>query len=229
MLKALAIGNKVDIRSMKTVSDETRKSIYLSQVIDIVNSTQLIITMPSQGTKIVPLDLEQRYECTYYTAKGLFQGEFVVKERYKEGNLPVILLEIRTPLKKVQRREYYRYDCTLPMKYRFASLDERIPRENLHELEWKDGVILDLSGGGIRFVVTDSVPKDCMLQFNLVLEIQEQYKAFYIYGEVISSKVKNNNVRLRECRAQFVKLSEPERDQIISYIFEQERKKLNSN
>lgn len=229
MLKVLSIGDKVDIRSMKADLDEDRRNTYLSQIVDIVNSTQVKITMPTLGTKIVPLETGRRFECIFYTQKGLYKGEFVVEERFKEGNLPVLLLEIRTPMKKVQRREYYRYDCTLPLKYRFANRNEKIPREKISELEWKDGVILDLSGGGMRFVVTESIPKDSFLQFNLVLEIREQYKAFYIYGEVISCKTKTNNVRLHECRVQFIRMSEPERDQIIAYIFTEERKRLNMN
>ena len=147
MLSGLNIGDKVDVVDIKEPKNGERKSVYLSQIVDIENSTQLKILMPTLGTRVVPLEVNKRYNCTYYTSKGLYAGDFVVVERMRENNMPVLKLEIRTPLKKVQRREYYRYDCMLPMKYRIAEKDEKYTLEQMKELEWKGGVVVDLSGG----------------------------------------------------------------------------------
>ncbi len=228
MLEVLGIGNKVDIRSLIKDDDERRK-MYYSQIVDIENSTQIKITMPTHGTKIVPLPTGVRFECTFYTSKGLFQGIFEVGQRRKEGNLPVLILEIKRPLKKVQRREYYRFECTLPMKYRIADRAEKIAKEDLNNMNWKDGIVLDLSGGGMRFVLPENIPVDTYLQYKLVLEVRGEYQEFFLYGDVISCKNKENNIRLHECRTQFVKMSEAERDMIIAYIFTEERKKRNVN
>jgi hypothetical protein len=82
----------------------------------------------------------------------------------------------------------------------------------------------------MRFVVQeDHIEKDAFMQFHLVLEVKGEYKPVYVYGEVISSKVKPNNIRLRECRVQFVRMSEPDQNLVVAYIFEEERKKLNVN
>ncbi|MCR4716928.1 MAG: PilZ domain-containing protein [Lachnospiraceae bacterium] len=228
MLAGLNVGDKVDIVSTQPVKEGERKPVYLSQIVDIENSTQLKIIMPTLGTRVVPLEANKRFNCTFYTSKGLYAGDFVVIERSRDGSMPVIKLEIRTALKKVQRREYYRYDCMLPMKYRIANKDEKISLEELKELQWFDGVVVDLSGGGMRFVVPASIPKDAYAQFKLVLEIKGAYKEFYLYGDIISARVSPNNNRVFECRTQFMKITEAERDQIIGYIFEQERKKRNS-
>ncbi len=229
MLDGLNIGDKVDIVSANSVKESERKSVYLSQIVDIENSTQLKIMMPTLGTRVVPLEVNKRFTCTYYTSKGLYAGDFVVIERLREGSMPVLKLEVRTPLKKVQRREYYRYDCMLPMKYRIANKDEKITEEQLKDLEWFDGVVVDLSGGGMRFVVPGSLPKDSYVQFKLVLEIKGEYKEFYLYGDIISSRTSPNNPRVLECRTQFSTITEAERDKIVGYIFEQERKKRSSS
>ena len=228
MLSGLNIGDKVDIVDTKEPRSGERKSVYLSQIVDIVSSTQLKILMPTLGTRVVPLEVNKRFNCTYYTSKGLYAGDFVVIERTRENNMPVLKLEIRTPLKKVQRREYYRYDCMLPMKYREAEVDEKYTIEQMKELEWRDGVVVDLSGGGMRFVVPTGVLKDSYMQFKLVLEIKDNYREFYLYGDIISARPSPNNPRVFECRTQFKKISEVERDLIIGYIFEQERKKRSS-
>lgn len=228
MLEKITIGDKIDIFDTFTNTEGEHKKAYYSQVMDKLNSTQLIITMPTQGTKIVPLDTGKRYRCEYYTERGLFSGDFVVKERKREGNVPVIILEIRTPLKKVQRREFYRFDCTLPMKYRIAEKDETIAKEQLWDMQWQDGVALDISGGGLRFAISEALEKGSYVQCKLVLEVHGNYKEFFIYGEVITCKTRPNNVRLHECRIKFYKLSEAESDQIVSFIFTEERKKRNS-
>jgi c-di-GMP-binding flagellar brake protein YcgR len=226
----LTVGDKIDVRDIRKPAEGERRKTYISQIVEIENSTQLKISMPIEGTKIVPLPEKAIYECVFYTPKGLFSGEFVVQKRFREGNFPMLRLQIRRPLKKVQRREFYRFDCTLPMKYRIASEDEKIVREEFNSLVWKDGIILDLSGGGMRFVVQeDHIEKDAFMQFHLVLEVKGEYKPVYVYGEVISSKVKPNNIRLRECRVQFVRMSEPDQNLVVAYIFEEERKKLNVN
>lgn len=229
MLSALQVGNKVDIKSTAPIPEGQRRKVYASQVVEIIDSISLKITVPTLGTQLVPLAKGQRFVCSFSSAKGLLEGEFVAGERMRDGNLPVIVLEIRTPLKKVQRREYFRYDCTLPMKYRYADRDEKIPKDQLSKQDWKDGVILDLSGGGMRFVTQESIPRDSYVQFKLVLMVKGNYREFYIYGDVIHSKTKENNVKLHECRTQFMKLSEAERDMIIGYIFEEQRKKRSMN
>lgn len=228
MLDRISIGDKVDIYDIVVNREGEQKKAYYSQVMEKINSIQLIITMPTQGTKIVPLDKGKRYSCEYYTENGLFSGDFVVVERKREGNIPVIVLEIRTPLKKVQRREFYRLDCSLPMKYRLAEKNETIAKEQLRDLQWQDGVVLDISGGGLRFAIPRNIEKYSYVQCKLVLEVRGNYKEFYIYGQVISCKNRQNNVRLHECRIKFYKLPEAERDQIISYIFAEQRKKRSS-
>lgn len=228
MLDKLSIGDKIDIFDVFVNSDGEQKKAYYSQIMDKVNSTQLLITMPTQGTKMIPLDKGKRYRCEFYTEKGLFSGDFVVIERRREGNIPVIVLEIRTTLKKVQRREFYRLDCTLPMKYRTAEKDETIAREQLRDMQWQDGVVLDISGGGLRFAISGALEVGSYIQCKLVLEVHGNYKEFFIYGEVISCKNRPNHVRLHECRIKFYKLSEAESDQIVSFIFTEERKKRSS-
>ncbi|MBO4997092.1 MAG: PilZ domain-containing protein [Lachnospira sp.] len=228
MLDMLSIGDKIDIFEIFVNSDGEQKKAYYSQVMDKINSTQLVITMPTQGTKMIPLSMGKRYRCEFYTGNGLFRGDFIVIERGREGNIPVIILEVRTTLKKVQRREFFRLDCTLPMKYRIAEKDETIAREQLRDMQWQDGVVLDISGGGLRFVISGALENGSYIQCKLVLEVHGNYKEFYIYGRVIDCKNKPNSVRLHECRIKFYKLSEAESDQIVSFIFTEERKKRSS-
>lgn len=228
MLDKITIGDKIDIFDIFTNSEGEQRKAYFSQVIEKLNRTQLMIAMPTQGTKIIPLDKGKRYNCEFFTEVGLYAGDFVVLERRREGNIPVIILEIRTQLKKVQRRAFYRLDCSMPMQYRIAEKDETVAKHQLWQKDWQDGVVLDISGGGIRFAISSALETHSYVQCELVLEVRGYNKDFYIYGEVISCKPRPNNPKLYECRIKFYKLSEPERDQIVAFIFAEERKKRSS-
>ena len=227
MLKILSIGDKIDIRKIKDGDAQLQKDFYCSQLVEIQDSVRIKITMPTIGTNLVPLAPGTVYDCVFYTSQGLRQGLFQVISRFKEGNLPVIVMELKSTLKKVQRREFYRMECTLPLKYRIADKEEKIEKEQLRDLEWKNGVILDLSGGGMRFVVEEPIKKDDFIQFKIILSVKEEYRELYIYGDIVHSRTKENNVRLHECRTRFNKISEVDQDCIVAYIFESERKKLN--
>ena len=221
------MGDKIDIRKIKEGEAQLSDDFYCSQLVEIQDAVRIKITMPTSGTALVPLTPGKLYDCVFYTSQGLRQGLFQVVTRFKEGNLPVIVMEMKSSLRKVQRREFFRMECTLPLKYRIASPDETIPKELLIDQEWKNGVVLDLSGGGMRFVVEENIKKDELVQFKLVLAVKEQYRELYIYGDVIHSKTKENNIRLHECRTRFNKISESDQDYIVAYIFEKERKKRN--
>ena len=227
MLKILSIGDKIDIRKIKDGDAQLQKDFYCSQLVEIQDSVRIKITMPTIGTNLVPLAPGTVYDCVFYTSQGLRQGLFQVISRFKEGNLPVIVMELKSTLKKVQRREFYRMECTLPLKYRIADKEEKIEKEQLRDLEWKNGVILDLSGGGMRFVVEEPIKKDDFIQFKIILSVKEEYRELYIYGDIVHSRTKENNVRLHECRTRFNKISEVDQECIVAYIFESERKKLN--
>ena len=219
------MGDKIDIRKITEGEAQLKNDFYCSQLIEILDAIRIKITMPTIGTSLVPLTPGMMYDCVFYTSQGLRQGLFQVVTRFKEGNLPVIIMELKSSLRKVQRREFYRMDCTLPLKYRIADKEEKIPKEFFRDLEWKNGVILDLSGGGMRFVVEEPIKKDDFLHFKMVLSVKEEYRELYIYGDVVHSKTKENNIRLHECRTQFNRISEVDQDYIVSYIFEKERKK----
>lgn len=229
MLEILDVGDKVDIRRIRRASEDERVPVYLSQVVEIAGAVDLKISMPTEGTRQVPLSAGEVFECCFYTRKGLYQADFQVTDRFMEGNLPVIMMRIQRPLKKVQRREYYRYSCTLPMKYRAADEEEKLTDEELKNQEWKNGVVLDLSGGGLRFVVEDNLIKDQLYQFSLVLKVKEKLKNYLLYGNLIYTGSMPSNPRLHEGRIQFAYMDESVRDEIISYIFAEERKKISIN
>ena len=77
--------------------------------------------------------------------------------RYRDNNIYVLALDLTTNLRKYQRREYYRFSCALEMNSRELLKEEIDSLNHSHtslqpELPLKRSVIVDISGGGLRFV-----------------------------------------------------------------------------
>ena len=88
----------------------------------------------------------------------------------------------------------------------------------------KDGVIVDISGGGVRFVTKTKYEKETKIFFSFSLNINNKPVEFKTLGIVLESKELKNRPGEYENRVQFINMQADERETIIRYIFEEERK-----
>ena len=108
----LQIGNKIDIcaldKSEIKRTENGKVPILASHLEDMEESGELTIQMPVYKGKIILLSLGARYEMMFYTRKGLYRGVCQVTDRYKEDNLFMVKVMLKSGLNKFQRREYFR-------------------------------------------------------------------------------------------------------------------------
>lgn len=234
MDKRIAIGDKIDLEviDIRIAADpDKRRVVYATQVLDESKEGEVLASMPIQEGKIIPLSVEQKFYATFYTNHGLLRCEVEVTGRYKKGVLFLVELTQNTPLEKVQRREFFRYSCHMPITYRIVNseekvmISERIPY-NLEEtdVEWKNGILLDLSGGGVRFVSPHREEKDSFLQVRLELECNGKIEIIYAYATLLRSEQSANNKSIYDNRIMFWKMEDIVREKIIRFTFEEQRK-----
>lgn len=233
-------GDKVDISFVQQVENlETGHSlpkIYKSQVLDFKENGNLEILMPSEGGRLVLLPLGVRLEFVFFAKGGLYRAIGQVTERYKSDNMYMLEVELKSQLEKYQRREFFRYPCILDMTYyvltetekQFESGDALFVHiralENSDERE-KSGRIVDLSGGGIRFQTNEALESGQYALFEIHLENENLDKQYYIMGTIISCGRSNKaSDRMYEARAKFLISDNNVREEIIRFIFEEERK-----
>ena len=225
--KFVQVGNKIEIESIKKTTGElgevTRKT-YRSELYDIESEDIIKIAMPMEQSKIVLLPVDAEYSLCFYTPNGLYQCLARVVERYKSNNLFVLSMELETDLQKYQRREYYRYSCTVPVFSRCLSEEEQKTMVWDETQKGIEGSTLDIGGGGVRYLVSEQMTAGEMVICYLELEIKNTVKEIQALGKILSVRpVKDSN--LFEVRVQFEKISNAAREQIIQYIFEDERKR----
>lgn len=226
-------GNRVEIQAVERVrpaDDNERKKVYTTQVRDILSEDQLEVFMPMEKTKMILLPVNTEFDLYFYTQTGLFQCFATIIDRYKDGNQYVLLMELSSNLRKFQRREYYRLSCALEMNSRPLEKEEKAAMDKKSDLylvpglPLKRSVVVDISGGGIRFISSYSYEPDSLIYCKYNLVIEGVAKEYTLISKVLTSRELDDRPGVFEHRAQYVDIDTYDREEIIRFIFEEERK-----
>ena len=214
-------GDKIDIRLLQQVENEERTGdtvkVYKSQVLDINKRGNLEISMPTEGTKLILLPLDVRLEFVFYSGGFLYKSIGQIVERFKRDNIYTLEVELKTRLEKFQRREFYRYECSIDFKF-FELTEEQA------DLATRTGTIVDISGGGIRFNSDTELKSGDHILAVAHLANERMNQEFHIVGSVISCEKKEQVTEKKYVsRVKFMIKDDRVREDIIRYIFEEER------
>ncbi len=241
----VSVGDKLELKSLSfSTKNIENEKIYKSQVLDFIGDDAASILMPIEKGRIIPLKVGDRYSLCFFTKKGLYQCKSVITERVRINNIYVLTVQFTSELEKFQRRQFYRLEYLLEFTYRlvsdteisiinrqrhnnFKDEEEQINYTNILEKlkqEWLSGTILDLSGGGARFVSQHNHERGNMMQMCLEFENNTAAKSINIQAMVISSNRMVNRQGFYEHRVQFIDILKEERESIIKFIFEEERR-----
>lgn len=231
--KFISPGARIEMVPIERVIHDNgaERKVYESKVVDVIGDDRLEIFMPIEQTKLVLLPVNGEYNIRFFTARGLFQCDAKVANRYKNGSLYLLEMKITSSLQKYQRREFYRFPCMLDMEVRELTADEKrdIDRESVFnaedDLPGDKAVILDLSGGGLRFTSATPFEPRSIVVCNYTLRRESGNRRMCIAGELLSCKRLEKNPGQYEQRVRFIYITPREREDIIRYIFEEERKK----
>lgn len=232
MENILIPGVKLELNEI-TANKEKKSSSYLSQIYDVDEETgRVSIAMPYSDGRMVVLSIGTHYNAYFYSKAKMYHSKVKVVERYKDKNLFVLVLELESALKKVQRRQFFRYDMIMPVKY--MPLDEtltvvydrtgELPEEIISE-KIVDGQTIDISGGGMKFVGGRFKKGDRVyIEFDYMLGTAKQ--CLKITADVIDSVNPHDRKDIFHNRVSFVNMKNDDREALIRFIFEEERKRM---
>lgn len=228
--KYVKVGDRIDIESIKTTGTiATERKTYKSQVFDIESEDRIKVAMPMEQGKVILLPVDMEYNLCFYTPNGLFQCLGRVAERYKSDRIFILVMELTTDIRRYQRREYYRLNCVLDMKSTMISeKDVESMSEHVEfidtDLTFDNGTMVDISGGGARFISRVRYPKDSHIVFTFSLFVNDTLTDYKLTGKVLLSQEIQGREGQYEHRIMFVNIMNDDRESIIKYIFEEERK-----
>lgn len=246
--QVIHVGDKVEMYKISVQSEmenQVRKQ-YISQILDYMDGEQLKFAMPMEAGRIIPLTVGDFYEVCFYTNSGLFQSSIEIIDRYKEENVHVMIGEFTSDLEKCQRRQYYRLEHIIDINYRYYTKEEEILERRLmvndfaneearmsckkilNEVKnkWMIATITDISGGGVRFNSSILHKKGKLLYLRIPIVQDGAERIFELKGEVVNSVVLAKKTDYYETRVKFIEIDRDEREQIVKFIFAQERKML---
>lgn len=229
--KFIEPGCKLELQAINRSQDgeEPVKRKYLSQVYEIISDDRMEIMMPMEQTKLILLPVDGEYDAVFY-GEHLYQCFIRIIDRYKSNNVYILEVEMTSNLRKYQRREFYRFSCALEMCARPLQEEEIkavVQKETYHltpGLPLKRSVIVDISGGGLRFMSNQKYEPESLIYCTYHLLLDGKNKECEIIGKILTVKELDNKKGTYEHRVQYVNLDVDNREEIIKYIFEEERK-----
>jgi len=243
MLKnVLKVGDRIELKSIYQARfTENKPNVYMSQVLDILDEYRMNIAVPIESGHLVPLEIGSRYEMSFLTNSGLYMCKCEIKNRLKQDNLYYLAVIIISELKRDQRRQYFRLEKIIPLKYRVISelemrlryfmekkaykdeREKRIVTEKLAQLEGiqNDGTIVNVSGGGIKF--SSALRHENGTVISVVFMLNEDIEIEADARIIGTAEMINNRERV-EYRCEFSKIKKETREKIVRYVFSEERK-----
>lgn len=233
--KYVETGDKLELilaEHKPGMNEESNKRVYVSRINEVLSEDRLEILMPMEKTKLILLPVDAEYDMAIYSKNGLYQCFVRVVDRYKSDNMYLLVVELTSNLRRNQRREYYRFSCALEMCSRtleeeeIEALDHNQLPNLVPGLPLKRSVIVDISGGGLRFISEQKYEEGSLIYCSYHLLINGNRKLYELVSKVLDVRPVENRKGVYEHRVQYVNISEGIREQIIRYIFQEERKNM---
>lgn len=234
--KVIKVGDKIDLVESNTTDNNEERKVYRSQVYDVVGEEQLKIAMPQEKGKLLILHLEAVYRLRFYTETGVYECKGKVTDRYKTDNVYVVVVDIISAMKKIQRREFYRFNCLLDGQIHSLEEEELMAGDlkrilRMHESKcpaYEEAVIVDISGGGARIATDYKVDENSYIILKFQVNFKEDFQEYKLLAHVVTVKKLDNKKKDYELRIEFEQIENNVRESLIKYIFEEERKKRKS-
>jgi len=228
--KILRPGVKIELKPEKQTEDnewdegQTPNKFYNSKVSDVRDDGIIEVYMPMEQRRLIMFSVDSVCTLYCYSSNGIYQCKAVVTDRYKSKEVYFLLLRLVTEFKKNQRREYFRYEITLPMRDRKMDGKEVgwLTKRNIINVddfaEMQDSWIMDISGGGLRFnaehIYNGGDYMYCKFEFG---------KQFSACARILDRDILPGDTERYVYRAKFIGMDSRDREDIISKIFQAQR------
>ncbi|MCK9443590.1 MAG: flagellar brake protein [Tissierellaceae bacterium] len=205
----LEVGMKIGLER----NDRPGRTSYVSQVLDIVEPDRITVSGPMKKSQLVFIHKGDELKISYNVGeKGTFSFNAIVISR---DYLPLYKLTLKriSEIRKIQLRNYFR----LPISFE-VNKSHLIDEEN-DEYYYETCEAKDVSGGGLRL--------NCKYKHKLGDRVKCSFFINDTLIEVTAVVVRVSEIDVYNYKyslgLSFIDIKESSRDEIIKYIFEQQR------
>jgi len=215
----LEIGLKLELDIYDEKTGERVKTSLVSQLEGIEDEKTAYISAPILEGIIYPVHINTTLNVMFFYKIDVYRFKARVLDRGVNDNIPILKVQIESSIERIQRRQFFRFDCTVPIRYRVVDTMDNAQND---AIPFIDTFTRDLSGGGICIMLMEEVKKDEIVECELALD---EDKIIRFYGRVLrTAKCKPEGKYKYEIGVRFKKIENQDREAIIKYIFMQQRK-----
>lgn len=205
--KHLSVGQKLNLEIISSYYREDKT--YKSQVLEIKEGNSFLIAIPISDGKIVPIPIGTEIKLYFnMESKGVYSLRAKIKDRTTEP-IPYFEVQQISEAFKIQRRDYFRFHTAIEINLYNESNEFVI-----------EGYTKDISGGGMRFVSHTKFKSQDIL--HIKFKINDKFQVYKT--KVIRSTLSDPVVEQYETAVEFFEIDESDRNSLVKYIFEQQRK-----
>ena len=208
-------GNRIELKEIsRTFEQDEKEQIYYCIFVEWYKKDEIKIRVPSE------IEMGKFYFICLYTKTGLFRCKGIVKDYKKQKEDMYAFLQILSGFEKYQRRHYYRMLCALDLSYYMISDKQEMTPEEIFS-----GVAVDISGGGLRFNASRKIEPGTQVRIQLQAILPILLEKVWLQAKVLACVPLAYRKGIFEHRAEFISMTNQEREAMIQYIFLEERKR----
>ncbi|NLM53114.1 MAG: hypothetical protein GX197_09895 [Firmicutes bacterium] len=209
----LFIGQKITV-----AGPPEYKEIYASMIQELDEET-ITITLPVLRGEYLLLQPGDSATVEFTSDDAVYGFTTQVVGRKKNGEVSLLILARPKVFKRLQRRHLFRLPLVLPCVFQLLT-EEGTDKDNKL---WYKGEINNLSGSGLRLTCSKALKKDDKIIVRFTLRNGERMQ-FTLRGIVRWHK--ENEKKKIIAGIEFCEITPAEQEQIISFIFEQQRRRI---
>jgi c-di-GMP-binding flagellar brake protein YcgR len=225
-LNEIPISTKLEIEAYNNLG-EKYDFILISQLESVDSDVKAVIYAPIREGVIFPLRIGS-FINIYFSVKvaendyHLYKFKAQVIARKIRDGIAMLLIEIESDIIRVQRRQFFRFVHMMPVKYRWLQDEKKENDETEAEKVYKDTFTIDISGEGIC-IYTEEKPVNGS-KVECILPLDSDGKMIF-RGKIVRVSRCNNEGKFNyENGVSFIDISEREREKLIKFIFDIQRK-----
>lgn len=199
-------GNKIDID-------------FVGMFEQVLDDQLILISAPLHQGYLYPIRIGWIINVYFFNNEKLYTFESKVVGRITKGNMSFIKLERTSDTRHIQRRKYFRFDCTLPIEYR--KYDFQNFQDQKEEAPFHKSFTKNISGGGVCAFFNENI--DIHQLFECRIKLEDNIVINFL-GRIIRIKMLEQADEYQyEAGIAFDVIENRDKETIIKYIFKQQR------
>lgn len=200
----LGINSKIEVLFDK---------IYYKSTIQDINyeDKSMLIAIPVIDGVYLTLNAEDVIDQIFYDNNGnVFKYNTKIIKRVTDNRIPFYKISFPYNLEKIQRRDFVRVNTAESMEYK---LEEKTKKYEKDEKPYKKGILIDLSGGGMKFKASKEFERGDIINANIKYEDEK----LEVRGKIV--RVEKTEDKKYIYGIYFMDISNSAREKVIRLVF----------